>query len=67
MLLCIVCDFVLLHFSKILSLLMALNMFVGGKFVHTGGGGLRFQLAPKKKKTLMGAVLNLNLITRTFL
>ena len=27
---------------------MALNMFVGGKFVHPGGGGLRFQLAPEK-------------------
>ena len=38
MLLCIVCDFVLFQFRIILSLLMALKMFVGGKFARPGGG-----------------------------
>ena len=68
MLLCIVCDFVLLHCSIILLLLMALNMFVGGKFAHPGGGGGVAIPAGARKKPLMGGVLlNLNLITHTFL
>ena len=52
MLLCIVCDFVLLHNSIILSLLMALNMFVGGKFAHPGGGGC--DSSWRQKKTVDG-------------
>ena len=33
----------------ILLLLMALNMFVGGKFAHPGGGGVAIPAGARKK------------------